>query len=120
MLFSSMTSQTHAQADCAENEYFSTFFSDPFCCDIEKENDTVIVEFPGTLFERHQRYLAPNVCFYAPRKGVIISNCICNEGFDFKSKGKIPSETTEQKIAKMLVISARDYRSSGRLFGLFR
>ena len=48
MLFSSMTSQTHTQADCAKNEYFSTFLSDPFCCDIEKENDTVIVEFPET------------------------------------------------------------------------
>ena len=99
MLFLSMKSQADHSGDCAENEHFS-FESDTFCCDIAKDNGTMVLEFPGTVFERHQIYRAPNVCFYAGQRTIIYSHCVCNEGFDFKSKIKIPSETNEQKLRK--------------------
>ena len=50
--------------DCTENEQFSTYKDDLFCCDIEKEGDTMIPKTPPKIV----RTIAPYVCMMVPTK----------------------------------------------------
>ena len=88
MLISSYKAQrwpSTSLPECAENEKLMMDY-DIFCCNMETDNNTYKVGFPGTMDRRFQKYVAPNVCNYVPRKGFVSYNCVCNEGLDFKLK----------------------------------
>ena len=69
---------------CGENEHFSRYKRDVFCC---QDESVIRRELEGASDYSKVRRLAPNVCSYGPKKtdkGAPTPRCICNEGLDLK------------------------------------